>query len=186
VCPDDRSNHRECNNIQASTTETGLLRLPFTVNNIQTFVMIDSGANGCFISERFVQQYGIATRKKKAMYELRAVNGSALPDVTRETDTIQLAHQQHLEDTSLDIVEMANHNIVLRIPWLEWHNPTITTSDVKPSRTGRLQMHFHLRQTLTWVSRVTKLSGAPTELTHCQTSLNHTESGNDCFRKRKG
>jgi hypothetical protein len=125
VCPDDRSNHRECNNIQASTTETGLLRLPFTVNNIQTFVMIDSGANGCFISERFVQQYGIATRKKKAMYELRAVNGSALPDVTRETDTIQLAHQQHLEDTSLDIVEMANHNIVLRIPWLEWHNPTI-------------------------------------------------------------
>lgn len=87
--------------------------------------MIDSGANGCFISERFVQQHGIATHKKKARYELRAVDGSALPDVDRETDTIRLAHQQHLEDTSLDIVEMANHDIVLGIPWLEWHNPTI-------------------------------------------------------------
>jgi len=87
--------------------------------------MIDSGANGCFISERFVQQHGIATRKKKARYELRAVDGSALPDVDRETDTIRLAHQQHLEDTSLDVVEMANHDIVLGIPWLEWHNPTI-------------------------------------------------------------
>jgi hypothetical protein len=87
--------------------------------------MIDSGANGCFISERFVQQHGIATRKKKAMYELRAVDGSALPDVTRETDTIRLAYQQHLEDTSLDIVEMANHDVVLGIPWLEWHNPII-------------------------------------------------------------
>lgn len=87
--------------------------------------MIDSGANGCFISERFVQQHGIATRKKKARYELRAVDGSALPDVDRETDTIRLAYRQHLEDTSLDIVEMANHDIVLGIPWLEWHNPTI-------------------------------------------------------------
>jgi predicted aspartyl protease len=119
VCPDNRSNHREYNNIQASTTDTGLLRLPFTVNNIQTFVMIDSGANGCFISERFMQQHGIATRKKKAIYKLRAVNGSALPDVTRETDTIRLTHQQHLEDTSLDIVEIANHDIILGIPWLE-------------------------------------------------------------------
>jgi hypothetical protein len=88
-------------------------------------MMIDSGANGYLISERFVQQHRIATRKKKAMYELRAVNGSALPDITRETDTIRLTHQQHLEDTSLDIVEIANHNIVLGIPWLEWHNPTI-------------------------------------------------------------
>jgi hypothetical protein len=87
--------------------------------------MIDSGANGCFISERFVQQHGIATRKKKAMYELRAVDSSALLDVTRKTDTIQLAYQRHLEDTLLDIVEMANHDIVLGIPWLEWHNPTI-------------------------------------------------------------
>jgi hypothetical protein len=111
--------------MQASLTDTGLLRLPFTVNNIQTFAMIDSGANGCFISERFVQQHGIATRKKKARYELRAVDGSALPDVDRETVTIRLAYHQHLEDTSLDIVEMANHDIVLGIPWLEWHNPTI-------------------------------------------------------------
>jgi hypothetical protein len=87
--------------------------------------MIDSGANGCFISERFVQQHRIATRKKKAIYELRAVNGLALLDVTRKTDTIRLAYQQHFEDTSLDIVEIANHDIVLGIPWLEWHNPTI-------------------------------------------------------------
>ena len=81
--------------------------------------MIDSGANGCFISERFVQQNGIATRKKKAMYELRAVDSSALLDIDRKTETIRLAYRQHLEDTSLDIIEMANHDIVLGIPWLE-------------------------------------------------------------------
>jgi hypothetical protein len=117
--PDNRSNHREYNNIQASITNIGLLRLLFTINNIQTFVIIDSGANRCFISERFMQQYRIATRKKKAIYELRAVDSSALPDITRETDTIRLTHQQHLEDTLLDIVEIANHDIVLGIPWLE-------------------------------------------------------------------
>lgn len=72
-----------------------------------------------------MQQHGIATRKKKTGYGLIAVNGSPLPSVDRETDTIRLAYQQHLEDTSLDIVEMATHDIVLGIPWLRWHNPTI-------------------------------------------------------------
>ena len=87
--------------------------------------MIDSGANGCFISERFVKQHGIATRQKGIGYGLTAVDGSRLPDIDRETDTIRLAHQQHLEDTSLDVVVMAKHDIVLGMPWLTWHNPSI-------------------------------------------------------------
>ncbi|KAI6789405.1 hypothetical protein KC331_g215 [Hortaea werneckii] len=87
--------------------------------------MIDSGANGCFLSERFVHDHGIATHRKKTTYGLIAVDGSELPGVYRETDTIRLAHQQHLEDTVIDVVEMANHDLVLGMPWLEWHNPTI-------------------------------------------------------------
>ena len=53
--------------------------------------MIDSGASGMFISERFVQQHGIATRKKKnGGYELVAVDSSSLPDVDSKTMLLPL------------------------------------------------------------------------------------------------
>lgn len=54
-----------------------------------------------------------------------AVDGSALPGVTEETLPIELVVQSHHEDIILDVVEMANHHIVLGMPWLKQHNPTI-------------------------------------------------------------
>jgi len=54
--------------------------------------MIDSGASGMFISSRFVQQNGLATRKKRdGGYELMAVDGSSLPAVDSETMPLLLA-----------------------------------------------------------------------------------------------
>jgi transposase InsO family protein len=54
-----------------------------------------------------------------------AVDGSALPGVTKETVPLQLVTQSHHEDIIFDVVEMANHHIVLGMPWLRQHNPTI-------------------------------------------------------------
>ncbi|CAD0043000.1 unnamed protein product [Aureobasidium pullulans] len=66
------------------------------------------------------------TRKKTEHgYELVAVDGSALPGVSEETVPLQLVTQRHHEDIILDVVEMANHHIVLGMPWLRQHNPTI-------------------------------------------------------------
>jgi transposase InsO family protein len=88
--------------------------------------MIDSGASGMFISDRFVQEHGIATRKKKdGGYELVAVDGSPLPDVDSETVPLSLAFQQHHEEIVLDVVPSARHDIILGTPWLKRHNPSI-------------------------------------------------------------
>jgi hypothetical protein len=75
--------------------------------------MIDSGASGNFISTSTVTRFEIATLSKEHGYELMAVDGSALPGVTKETVPLQLVTQSHHEDIIFDVVEMANHHIVL-------------------------------------------------------------------------
>ena len=87
--------------------------------------MIDSGASGNFISTSTVNRFGLATQSKEHGYELVAVDGSALPGVSEETVPLQLVTQRHHEDIIFDVVEMANHHIVLGMPWLRQHNPTI-------------------------------------------------------------
>ena len=54
-----------------------------------------------------------------------AIDGLALPGVTEETLPIELVIQSHHKDIILDVVEMANHQIVLGIPWLKQRNLTI-------------------------------------------------------------
>ena len=88
--------------------------------------MIDSGASGNFISTSFVQRNGIATRRKKdGGYELMVADGSSLSVVDSETMPLILAIQQHHEKVSLDVVDMASHDVVMGTPWLEKHNPLI-------------------------------------------------------------
>lgn len=62
----DRSDRRECNNLSASesSSPSSVFLTTFTVYGKQTRVMIDSGAGGSFISERFVRLHGIATRQR--------------------------------------------------------------------------------------------------------------------------
>ena len=79
-----------------------------------------------FILERFIYQYGIATRKKKnSGYELVAIDGLALPNVDSETMPLLLTFQKYNEKVILDIVPIARYDIVLGTPQLEKYNPNI-------------------------------------------------------------
>ncbi|CAD0055203.1 unnamed protein product [Aureobasidium pullulans] len=122
-----KGSQRECNTIQAlaSTSSTTVFRTPVTVQGRRLYAMIDSGASGNFISTSTVNRFGLATQSKEHGYELVAVDGSALPGVSEETVPLQLVTQRHHEDIIFDVVEMTNHHIVLGMPWLRQHNPTI-------------------------------------------------------------
>ena len=78
--------------------------------------MIDSGATGNFMSQRFVKSKGIATQEKNDGYELIAVDGSRLPDVDSETIPLPMAIQQHHEEITFNISDMASHDVVLGMP----------------------------------------------------------------------
>ena len=87
--------------------------------------MIDSGASDNFISQRLVHQWGIDTRRKQHQFELVAIDGSALPNVSSETEPLTLAFQRHQEEIVFDVADMANHDVVLGYTWLKRHNPNI-------------------------------------------------------------
>jgi len=96
-----------------------------TVNNQETMALIDTGAGESFMSERFAESHGIATRIKKEGYALSAIDGADLPPVTRETAPVTLTIGQHQEELRFDVLATARHDVVLGFPWLSERNPVI-------------------------------------------------------------
>ena len=92
--------------------------------------MVDSGAEGNFVSKAFVGRMGIPDQAKRDAYDIVAIDGNPLSQeddgrVSRETKPLPVAIQRHHEDLQFDIVRIASYDIVLGIPWLKRHNPGI-------------------------------------------------------------
>ena len=91
--------------------------------------MIDSGANGNYVSEWFAARNNLPVRTKKEPYDLIAINGSSLPSenggVDKETLPLPVAIKPHHEEITFDVLSMARHDVVLGIAWLEKHNPSV-------------------------------------------------------------
>lgn len=123
-------------NLAATTgsSHNTVLKTPIVVSGHKIDALIDSGASANFASTKFVQNYGIATcNKGRGGYQVIAVDGSPLPSVSEETTPLKMAIQRHHEMISFDIVDMTSHQIVLGLPWLRKHNPSINwhTGDVR-------------------------------------------------------
>ena len=86
--------------------------------------MIDSRATGNFISETYARMQKVTVINKKEPYQLQMANGSDLSsgNVNRETIPLDIIIQQHHEEITFDIVRVANHYIILGIPWLKKQN----------------------------------------------------------------
>ena len=94
-------------------------------------VMIDSGATGNFVTKEAAIRCKIPIRGKARMdrYKLTVIDGRDINEhngeITKETKKFELILGEHHEDISLDIVDMADHEIVLGEPWLRKHNPFV-------------------------------------------------------------
>lgn len=104
------------------------LVLPVTVRNpkssVKTSAMIDSGAQGNFINRKLVEARSIPTIRKQNPQQPLAVDGRKLPPVTRKVVT-NLEIGPHKENIAMDVADIGRHPIILGIPWLDRHNPTI-------------------------------------------------------------
>jgi hypothetical protein len=60
---------------------------------------------------------------------LALVNGKAKRDndgiVTKETLVFVITISEHIEIAKLDVTQLRNHEIILRMPWIKKHNPII-------------------------------------------------------------
>ena len=100
--------------------------IDITLNNRRLRAMLDSGASGNFVAERYAHYHNLPIRRKTVVYPLVSVDGSAIGGgrVTNET-TVMLEIEEHRERITLDIVDMVSHDVILGIPWLRKWNPHI-------------------------------------------------------------
>src|SRR3569833_3607543 len=91
--------------------------------------LLDSGAQGNFIAPWMVNDLELPWKQKEQPYSLDTVEGSAIRYdegmVQRETAHLPIAVQNHHETLRFDITDIGDHPMILGIPWLRNHNPTI-------------------------------------------------------------
>lgn len=89
-------------------------------------VMIDSGATAEFINQRLVDQLGLIPRKKIHPRPLYTVDGSKVKSGSVKNEVlVTLKLGDHLEDVILDVADIGRHDIILGLPWLGRHSPSI-------------------------------------------------------------
>jgi hypothetical protein len=91
--------------------------------------MIDSGAQGNFISPNLVNKLELPWKEKDEPYRLVTVDGSSVKyqsgSVNMQTfsilfDVCGMKYMGHF-----DITEISKHDIILGIPWLRASNPKV-------------------------------------------------------------
>jgi transposase InsO family protein len=99
--------------------------------------MIDSGAQGNYISPNLVNKLKLPWKKKDEPYRLRTIDGSLIDYgqglVDMETAPLHILIGGQSHTMTLDITEISSHGIVLGIPWLRASNPRVNW------KTGQLQ-----------------------------------------------
>ena len=92
------------------------------------------------ISRKLQKQLKIQDHKKEKPYELTVFNGTTLKgrEVTHHTRPLEMKLQQHHERLPFDIIDLADHEVVLGLPWLRKWNPRIDwiTHEVRVRRSN--------------------------------------------------
>jgi len=92
--------------------------------------MIDSGATVEFIDREVCDKHGIKMIKAKNPMEIYLADGkpSAVGPLTHMTK-VPMDISSHRELATFQVANVQNHEVILGMPWLREHNPTIDWND---------------------------------------------------------
>jgi len=104
---------------------------------VVTEALLDSGATGLVMSEKFVRRHKFKRTKLERPVYMRNVDGM-LNYVRPIVDMVEVKifFKGHKERTSIDVIEGQRWSVILGMPWLRRHNPEIDwkTGEVKMTR----------------------------------------------------
>jgi len=94
--------------------------------------MIDSGPTEDFINKEVCNKHGIQMIKVKNPSEIFLADGKPSPmgPVTHMTK-VPIDISSHRELATLQVANLQNHEVILRMPWLREHNPKIDWNDTR-------------------------------------------------------
>ena len=88
--------------------------------------LIDSGATGLFMDQRYVECYKLATQKLHHPIAVYNVDGSPNEaGCITETVEVILRLNGHSEQVNFTVTNLGKHNLILGYTWLQEHNPEI-------------------------------------------------------------
>jgi len=92
--------------------------------------MIDSGATEDFIDREVCNKHGIKMIKAKNPREIYLADGkpSTINPITHMTK-VPMDISSHRELATFQVANLQNHEVILGMPWLREHNPTIDWND---------------------------------------------------------
>jgi hypothetical protein len=111
-----------------------LTALIMLANNLKTTAMVDSGAMGNFIHPRFVREHNLVTKEQTPL-TVNDVNSRLLSHVDQQVE-VQMEVRHHSKTLTFNVTPLGGHNIVLRLPWLQQHNPHLQWSSGKVTFTS--------------------------------------------------
>src|SRR6202161_2438301 len=116
VCSVSLYEHAECMKVQ--------VKILAGIVTAETTAMIDSGATNNFINESFIKKNFIRTKPKQIPLTVKDIAGRKLGMVDKQV-TVKIRMANHEEEITLNIIRTGKHPVVLGLPWLKTHNPTI-------------------------------------------------------------
>uniref|UniRef100_A0A3B1IV37 Gypsy retrotransposon integrase-like protein 1 n=1 Tax=Astyanax mexicanus TaxID=7994 RepID=A0A3B1IV37_ASTMX len=99
---------------------------------LSVLALVDSGSEGNFISQDLVKEHGVPTRELLRPLAIHAVDGKTVRSkpVTLQTLPITLqASALHFEELPLFVLPCTEHPVILGMPWLKTHDPTVSWRD---------------------------------------------------------
>ena len=86
--------------------------------------LVNCRAHQNFIAKDIATKHGIMTKYHSKPYQLGTLGKASMGLVTWQVKA-KLKVEQHEEQLYLDVADISGHDLVLGMPWLVKHNPTI-------------------------------------------------------------
>ena len=99
--------------------------------------MVDSGATEDFINSEVCKKHGFKMIKAKNPRKIYLVDGkpSAMEPVTHLTE-VPMDISNHRELATFQVANLQHHEVILGMPWLREHNPTLDWKEKKITFNG--------------------------------------------------
>jgi hypothetical protein len=97
-----------------------------TRQTIQVRALVDSGADGCFVSHRFIERYSLSTSQLDTPIPVRNADGSPSHGgpIDASCDVILFAPPSFRDRLQLEVATIV-YDVILGHPWLQRHNPKV-------------------------------------------------------------